>query len=220
MVQKSGDVMESAVLNALIYLGEVDRAVALGYNAVMKTFKSDYLKYNKSGYFDSIGISELKLSDILQKHSIRMTDIETIISKTQYRVEGAVVGEKFIIGRDKNRVDIPTKLIKSEIVVHSHPDGTSFSADDIFETITFGGKGVVAFNDEFFYVFTNNTAGDVELLSLFSEIASLVEESLIKKVNNGTITKSQMYFAINHKVWLKIAQKIEGFGYEAYKIKK
>ena len=40
MFAKSGDVMKSAVLNAPLYLGDVDKAVALGYNVGMESINN------------------------------------------------------------------------------------------------------------------------------------------------------------------------------------
>ncbi|WP_457744985.1 hypothetical protein [Sulfurimonas sp.] len=188
----------------------------------MKTFKSDYLKYSKSGYFDLNGIETIKYEEIEKRVNVKISDIEKIVNETKYKTEAAIIRSKksksFIIGKDKNRVNIPTKLIYGSEIIHSHPNGTSFSAEDIVETITFGGKQITAFNDEYLYVFKNNVKDDIKFIDTFNSVLSSTEVTLLKKVNNGTITKSQMDFSINHKVWLELSKMIRGFDYEAYSI--
>jgi len=193
-----------------------------GYNGGMRIFKSNYLKYKKDGYFDTNGLKTIKYGDVSEKTIVNISDIESISKNTLYKREAAIVHQNgnslYIDGIDKNRVEIPTRLIRGSDIIHSHPNGTSLSAEDIIETITFGGKSVSAFNDRYLYIFKNNIVDDSEFIGIFNKQLSKVEAILIKKVNNGTITRSQMDFSINHKVWIEISNQLKGFYYEAYEI--
>jgi len=188
----------------------------------MIKFKSNYLKYNKDGYYDINGLNKINYNEILKTTGIDTAFIEQIENKTKYKVEGAIIdnNEKsiYIKGIDKNRVDIPTNIIKGSNIIHSHPNGMSLSAEDVIETITFSAKSVTAFNDKYLYIFKNKITDDLDFISIFNQELSKIESVLIKKVNDGTITKSQMDFSINHKLWLSISKKVKGFDYEAYEI--
>ena len=191
-------------------------------NNEMIKFKSNYLKYNKDGYYDINGLNKINYNEILKITGIDTAFIEQIENKTKYKVEGAIIdnNEKsiYIKGIDKNRVDIPTNIIKGSNIIHSHPNGMSLSAEDVIEAITFSAKSVTAFNDKYLYIFKNKITDDLDFISIFNQELSKIESVLIKKVNDGTITKSQMDFSINHKLWLSISKKVKGFDYEAYEI--
>lgn len=195
----------------------------VGYNGGMINLKSNYLNSNKIGYFDNIGLQTYTLDKICQNVGIKKDDITEIIEKTHYLVEGAIVynsGNRiFINGSSIDRVELKKELIRDSLIIHSHPSGSSFSAEDIFETITFGGGKLIAFNDEHLYVFKNSVKDDVAFMKIVKSTSLDIENQLINRVNSGTITKSQMLFAINHKIWLSLSEKIEEFDYVAYKIK-
>lgn len=188
----------------------------------MKTFKSVYSKYNKIGHYDESGIKNILFNEINNIKNINRNDMIEIANRTKYNIEAAIVnnGSKhfYIEGINRNRVDIKTALIYESDIIHSHPNGTSLSAEDIVETITFQGKSITAFNDNYIYIFRNNIVEDTDFMNLFNITLSEIEGLLIKKVNNGTITKSQMDFSMNHKVWLEMSKKLKGFDYESYKI--
>ena len=196
-----------------------------GYNGGMKTLKSDYLNYNKSGYYDSIGLKEDKKSSVLNHLGVKQSDIDDIVKKTAYKVEGAVVYKNSkryeIIGEFKDSVEVPVKLLHSAHIIHSHPLGESFSVEDILEVKQNKSKSIVAFNDSYIYKMTNNIQLEDEkfrdvVVSAIDETDALLQE----KVKRGIITKSQKDFAINHKVWQKVSSKVKGFDYEAFKFKK
>ena len=195
----------------------------LGYNGGMKTFKSNYLKYSKSGYFDMTGIVSDNLMSILDKTDIKKIDIDEIKKVTQYKIEGAIVynnqKRELFIGSSVDRVEIPINIIENADIIHSHPIGVSFTVEDILEVITENANSIVAFNDEYLYKFINNIEIEYNDFKdiIISEISNL-DYLLENKIKNGTISTSQKDFSINHKVWLNISQKVKGFNYEAYKI--
>ncbi len=195
------------------------------YNSEMKTLKSDYLSYNKSGYYDSIGLTEGEKSEILSHLGVNHGDINDIVKKTAYKVEGAVIYKNAkryeIIGKFKDRVEVPVELLHNAHVIHSHPLGESFSVEDILEVVKNKSKSIVAFNDEYIYKMTNNI--QLENEKFRDMVVSAIDKTdavLQEKVKRGIITKSQKDFAINHKVWQEVSRKVKGFDYEAFKFKK
>ena len=104
-----------------------------------KKFKEYYLRFDKNGYFDE-QFDELKISEICKKISIDKKDLDEIIQKTNFEVEGAIDYLKdktriFVKG-EKNKVDFTkSELIMMEKNIHSHLKGTSFSIEDILIAI-------------------------------------------------------------------------------------
>ncbi len=200
-------------------------ADVFGYNFGMKILKSNYLNYNKIGYYDFSEPKEDKKSSILNNLGIKNSDLNTIINKTAYIVEGAIIyssGKRYeIIGEAKDRVEVSVELLKDAHIIHSHPLGESFSVEDILEVAQNQAKSIVAFNDIYIYKMTNNIQLKYEKFRDFVILTIDETEAMLQeKVKRGIITKSQKNFAINHKVWQAVSKKIKGFDYEAFKIKK
>ena len=177
------------------------------------------MDYDKSGYFDE-KFEELSIDDICKKLDVDIRDINDISKKTNFTVEAGVFyanEERFFILGEKNYINIPTD-INIEKLIHSHPKGTSFSAEDIFVATEIGMSQIVAFNDVYFYsiIFDNPVISK----NFIKNKALLVYDELYQKVLRGDIINSQLLFSINHKLWKQISSEIKGFRYEYYKIKK
>ena len=187
---------------------------------IPKNFKENYLELNKSGYFDE-KFQELDIKDICKKVGIDKKDIDEIIEKTNFKVEGAVYyrnGARFFIKGKKSEVEIP--FIKNiEKFIHSHPQGTSFSAIDVELAIENKIPHIVAFNDEYFYSLKIENFSQ-EMYSIMQNEADFVYNILDKKRERGEILNSQLKFSIHHKIWKKVSKEIKGFKYEYYKIKR
>ena len=180
--------------------------------------------YGKVGYFKNRP-KELDLDTICKRIDILKEDIEEIVRKTKLQVEGAVVyfnnKRHLFVGESKEMIKIPSDILKDAKIIHLHPKGESFSVEDILEVILSKADSIVAFNDEYVYKMTNRTQADYSEIK--KEIVAAIddaEERLLMLVKNGTITQSQMNFAINHMVWQFVSKKVKGFEYEAYTIKR
>ncbi len=180
--------------------------------------------YGKVGYFKNKP-KKLRLDTICKRLDIKKEDIDEIITKTKFQVEGAVVysgGKRHLfVGESKEMIKIPSCLLKNAQIIHSHPRGESFSVEDILEVILSEVESIVAFNDEYVYKMTNQTQIDYNDIKKEIVVAiDDVEDRLLMLVKNGTITQSQMGFAMNHMVWQSVSKKVKGFKYEAYAIKR
>ncbi len=179
------------------------------------------MNFNKIDYFDE-DFKELKVSEICQKIKIDKKDLDEIIEKTKFKVEGAVYyknnGERVFIRGKKNYIDVPFgKYI--EKFIHSHPRGTSFSAEDIELSIENKISQIVAFNDKYLYSLKFkdfNFDFDKEFVKSFEKYDKIFTD----KVARGEITQSQKDFAINHKMWKDLFSRVKGVQYDYFRIRR
>jgi len=194
------------------------------FGKISKNFKEDILKLNKLGYFDE-DFEEISIDDICKKVGVDKKDIDEIIEKTKFEVEGAVYyrnGERFFVRGKEDKVGIKaSELYLISNFIHSHPKGTSFSMKDIELIIENEIPHITAFNDEYFYslkIEDFNKLKNIE--KIIQNEADLVYNMLYKKFERGEISYSQLLFAINHKIWKNVSKKLKEFMYEYYRIKK
>ncbi len=179
------------------------------------------MNFSKVDYFDE-EFEKLKISEICNKIGIYKKDLDEIIKKTKFKVEAAVYyknnNERVFIRGEKNYIDVPfNKHIKK--FIHSHPKGTSFSAEDIEMAIENKMIQIVAFNDEYVYSlkFENFEFDfDKEFIISFEKY----DKILIDKVLRGEINQSQKDFSINHKVWKDLFKRAKGVKYDYFRIRK
>ena len=190
----------------------------------MKDFKSNYLEYKQTGYYDErIEPQYLSMDDIIKKYSLSKDDIEYLKGTTinKYNVERAIIyttNNKYkFIGDTKTRVAIDTNFIQNSRIIHTHPYGLSFSNEDISEIILHGGIEIFAFNDDYFYYFKNDIENYADYYEKMVIIVDEVNEMLHKKVRSKVITQTQSNFAQPHLVWSKLSKEIKGFIYESYR---
>ena len=190
------------------------------FDKMSKNFKENYLKYSKVGYFDD-KFEELEMDKICQKIGIDKRDLDEIIKKTKFEVEGAVAylknGKRIFKKGEHNKVAFTkNELIMMEKNIHSHPSGISFSFRDIELMFLFQIRHLVVFNGEYLYSLKLD-GFDIRYLQKIKTSIDDIEERLQKLVQRGIITKSQKDFSINHKLWKEVFSKDS---YEYFKIKK
>jgi len=190
------------------------------FGKISQNFKEDYLKLNRVGYFDE-QFEELTIDEICKKVSVDKKDIDEIIEKTGFEVEGGVAylkdGERIFRKGENNRVAFTkNELMQMKKNIHSHPIGMSFSFRDIELMFLFQIEHLVVFNENFLYSLKIQEF-DLNMLKEIKNKIDELEERLQKMVQRGIISKSQKDFAINHKLWKEIFSRKN---YEYYKIKK
>ena len=191
------------------------------FSNISEKFKEDYLNLNKIGYFDE-KFEELKIDEICERVGIDKKDIDEIIKKTNFEVEGAIYykknGDRVFVKGGKNYIDVPFANFIDKFI-HSHPTGTSFSAEDVIMAIENKIIHIIAFNDEYFYSLKFkdfNVDFDEEFIKSFEKYDKILTDKVIR----GEITQTQKDFSINHKVWKDLFYKIKGVKYDYYRIRK
>ena len=178
---------------------------------------------NKTGYFDE-AFEALSLQEICRKVGVRKEDVDEIVAKTRFEVEGAVYylddGRRIVRLGEKRRVGVFLReLEKMRKMIHSHPSGASFSPKDVELALGYGIGHIVAFSDEYLYSLKIDK-GTIVDDGLIKYEANEVYNRLERMATRGEISKSQLLFAANHKIWKAIAEKVKGFRYEYYRIKR
>lgn len=182
---------------------------------------NEYILKLKSGYFDE-KFEELELNEICKRVGIDKKDIDEIVKKTKFKIEGAVYYKdkaRFFVKGEKDKIGI--KVFELSLIskfIHSHPKGTSFSIKDIELMLENKISQIVAFNDEYFYSLKIEDF-EIEFADEFVKIYNLYDKILTDKVQRGKITESQKKFSINHKIWKKLFNK-QGAKYEYFRIRK
>ena len=178
------------------------------------------MKYKKIGYFDEI-FEELTINEICKRIEIDKKDLDEIIEKTKFEIEGAVAylenGKRIFRKGEIDKVAFSkNELIMMNKNIHLHPSGVSFSFRDIELIFLFQIEHLVVFNDEYLYSLKLNNFDTLFLEKIKYSIDN-IEERLQKLLQRGIITNSQKNFVINHKLWKEIFSKES---YEYFKIKK
>jgi len=179
------------------------------------------LNLNRIGYFDE-QFEELEIIEICRRVDVDKEDIDEIIQKTNFEVEGAVYyknnGDRFFVRGAKDYVKVPLGL-RIEKFIHTHPKSTSFSAKDIELAIENKIKHIVAFNDEYFYSLKFNGFNfnfDKMFLSAFDKYDKILQD----KVQRGEIIVEQKDFVINHKIWKEIFKNSGGVEYDYFRVRR
>ena len=179
------------------------------------------MEHNKTGYFDE-EFKELSVDEICKRIDVDRKDIDEIVKKTKFEVEGAVYyknnGDRVFVRGGKNYVDVPFGNY-IEKFIHSHPKSTSFSAKDIELAIENKIKHIVAFNDEYFYSLRLDRF-DFDFDKMFLSAFNKYDKILQDKVQRGEIVAEQKDFVINHKIWKNIFEKIEGVRYDYFRVRR
>jgi NAD+--asparagine ADP-ribosyltransferase len=183
-------------------------------------FKEEYLHLNEDGYIEH-EFKELSIEEICKVTGINKKDIDEIVNKTNYNVEGAVAyfyngNRVFRKGKHNSVSFTKEELIKMKSLIHSHPSGTSFSTKDVANLLIFNLDYIVAFNKKYFYIL-RNSSNSIAILDKIQKKVNETDLRLQRMVERGIINKSQKNFSLMHYVWKEIFKKGE---YEFYKIKK
>jgi len=188
---------------------------------ISRKFKENYLQHSKTGYFDE-EFEELSIDEICKRIDIDKKDVDEIIKKTKFEVEGAVYyknnGDRVFVRGGKDYVEVPFGSY-IEKFIHSHPKGTSFSAEDILMAINNKTNHIIAFNDEYFYSLKLDRF-DFDFDKMFLSALSKYDKILQDKVQRSEIITEQKDFVINHKVWKDIFEKIEGVKYDYFRVRR
>jgi len=180
------------------------------------------LKYNRIGYFDE-EFEELSVDEICKRIYVDRKDVDEIVKKTKFEVEGAVayLGSKrvFRIGKESEVGFTVAELIMMNKNIHSHSKSKSFSTDDVVIAIKHKIKHIVAFNDEYFYSLKFDRF-DFDFDKMFLSAFNKYDKILQDKVQRGEIVADQKDFVINHKIWKDIFEKIEGARYDYFRVRR
>lgn len=107
------------------------------------------------------------------------------------------------------------------LVLHNHPNGTSFSLHDIQETIRYNVREIRLFTLHNTFILKRPRKGwgisfqDQEVARSYNEICQSVDELLEQLYSNGKMTLREIEAIVNHLVWERFFNKF-GIDYNMY----
>lgn len=107
------------------------------------------------------------------------------------------------------------------LVLHNHPNGTSFSLHDIQESIRYNVKEIRLFTPDNTFILKRPRKGwgisfqDQKVIASYNEICHGVEELLEQFYSSGKMTLKETESLMNHLVWERFFYKF-GIDYKMY----
>jgi len=126
-----------------------------------------------------------------------------------------------------NNVRISDKYlyeIKDSIIVHNHPQGSSFSIEDIVGLIKYDAAECFLVTERYIYQLTRPKAGwdiDVdneEFIEKYNACKTIAEGELDKLISSNNLTQTEKEIEIIHYIWLLFFTQLNAISYVRKKI--
>lgn len=104
---------------------------------------------------------------------------------------------------------------KDGLVLHNHPNSTSFSFDDINGVVANNVKEMRLFSPKYTFVVKRPNQGwtisfhNPDVIETYNEIVRQVEEGLEQAFSRGKMTSKEKEEMINHLVWQRFFDKFD-----------
>jgi len=170
-------------------------------------------KWYNNIYQERLGDSQKHLAE-----TIKETEAKLITRKTEKAVvfadDGTIVFEK---AGGKSSVSFTLdelRLFENNILTHNHPNGSSFSMDDVALATTWNLKGIRACGSQHRYYLNRPASGwlremwEKKIKPLAEKINNDVFQRFSELINKGKLTPEEANYRHWHEVWGRVAKEV------------
>jgi len=170
-------------------------------------------KWYNNIYQEKLGDSQKHLAE-----TIKETEAKLITRKTEKAVvfadDGTIVFEK---AGGKSSVSFTLdelRLFENNILTHNHPNGSSFSMDDVALATTWNLKGIRACGSQHRYYLNRPASGwlremwEKKIKPLAEKINNDVFQRFSELINKGKLTPEEANYRHWHEVWGRVAKEV------------